>query len=102
VTAGAATAAAGVFVTQFVVRHLRFTEFNKKDCGTAELDKDPACRPLLARGKTAEKWAIASGVAAAALGAGAAALFLTLPETPVQVSVHASPTDLGLGLQGRF
>lgn len=102
VTAGAATAAAGVFVTQLVVRHLRFSDFNGKNCGTKELGNHPQCASLLARGNTAEKWAIVSGVAAAALGAGAAALFLTLPETPVQVSVHASPTDLGLGLQGRF
>jgi hypothetical protein len=36
------------------------------------------------------------------LGLGAAALFLTLPERPVSVSVAASPRHLGLGLQGRF
>jgi len=102
-TAVAATVAAGVFATELVVRHLRFDAFNDKGCGTKDAKPyHPDCPSLQKQGNNAETWATISGVAAGALGVGAAVLFLTLPEAPVRVSFRASPSDLGLGLQGHF
>jgi hypothetical protein len=104
VTAAAATAAAGVFVTELVVRHLRVTDFNSMKCGTAleDMQGGPKCPGLAQGAHDAEKWALVSGVAAGALGIGAAVLFLTLPDSGTQVSLQASPAHLGFGLQGRF
>jgi PEGA domain len=99
----AATAAAGVSVTQLVVRNKRAKEFNDQHCGTADPGQGgQPCRSLLQRGKDAQKWAIASGIAAGVLGVAAGALFLTLPRSGAEVSLDASPSHLGLGLQGRF
>jgi PEGA domain len=101
--AAAAAVAAGGFAAAMLVRNQRLTEFNDRGCGTKELDRYPVeCGPLLDRGRTAEKWAKATGAAAGALAVGSALLFLTLPDAPLEVSVQASPRNLGFGLQGRF
>jgi hypothetical protein len=104
-SAAGAVLAAGLFATQMLVRHRRITEFNDRGCGTDdEKQGGEDCQSLLARGKTAEKWAAASGLAAGALGLGAAVLSFTLPETRAghALSLRASLSGLGLGLQGRF
>jgi PEGA domain-containing protein len=102
-TAVAGGVAAGVFATTLVVRHFRVKEFNDQHCGTEDPGQGgPHCKGLWQRGKDAERWALVSGVTAGALGIGAAVLFLTLPEKGPQVSLRASPSHLGLGLQGRF
>jgi hypothetical protein len=101
VTAAAATAAAGVFAVELVIRERRAKEFNaNQSCGGGAGGDD--CRQLAQRANDAGKWALVSGVTAGVLGAGAAVLFLTLPESPTQVSLQASPSHLGLRLQGRF
>jgi Tfp pilus assembly protein PilF len=102
-TAAAAAVAAGAFGAAMLVRYQRLKEFNDLGCGTKELDKyPPECGPRLERGRTAEKWAKATGAAAGVLAVGSALLFLTLPAAPLEVSVQASPSNLGFGLQGRF
>jgi tetratricopeptide (TPR) repeat protein len=101
--AAAATVAAGAFGAAMLVRYQRLTEFNDLGCGTKELHNYPReCAPLLDRGRKAEKWAKATGAAAGVLAVGSALLFLTLPDAPLEVSVQASPGNLGFGLQGRF
>jgi len=101
--AGAAAVVSGGFV---LWRYLEFTKFNDISCGTGEIEVDPReeCRQRYRRGKNATTGAIASGIAAAALGVGAGALFLTLPAEAGRqtLSLRASPSYLGLRLQGRF
>jgi hypothetical protein len=60
------------------------------------------CPGLRERADDADRWAKISGITAGALAAGAAILFLTLPDAETRVSLDASPSQLGLGLQGRF
>jgi hypothetical protein len=93
-----------VFATFLVVRHSRVKAFNDARCGTADgADQGgPRCPGLRDRADDANKWAVASGITAGALAAGAAVLFLTLPETKTAVSLDPSPSYLGLRLQGRF
>jgi PEGA domain len=104
-TAGAVLAAA-LFGTQILARYLDITKYNNDGCGTTEPDNmgGPGCPGLIERASSAEKRATVSGVAAVALGLGATVLFVTLPETPggLAPSLRASPSQLGLGLQGRF
>jgi hypothetical protein len=102
-TAAAAAVAAGAFGTAMVVRYRRLTDFNDMGCGTRELERyPPGCRPLLDEGRSAERWAKATGAAAGVLAVGSALLFMTLPDSAVEVSLGASPSRLGFGLQGRF
>jgi hypothetical protein len=100
----AATAAAGVLVTALVMRNKDLEDFNRRGCGTRDLEMlyPPECKSLLDDSRKAETWATAGGAAAGALGVAAAVLFLTLPETDTRVSMQASSSRLGLGLQGRF
>jgi tetratricopeptide (TPR) repeat protein len=100
-TAAAALAAAGLFGIELALRHRDVTRFNEKGCGSTYGDKGgPDCASLLARAHREETGALVSGVAAGLLGAGAAALFLTLPRSGVSLS--ASSSQLGLRLQGDF
>jgi len=100
----AATAATGVFATFLVVRHLRVKDYNDHPCGkrTEPMQGGPQCPDLRKRADDADRWAKISGITAGALAAGAAILFLTLPDAETRVSLEASPSQLGLGLQGRF
>ena len=99
----AATVATGVFATFLVVRHSRVKAFNDAHCGTGDTNQGGgSCPGLRARADDASKWAVASGLTAGALAAGAAVFFLTLPETKTAVSLDPSPSYLGLRLQGRF
>jgi hypothetical protein len=104
-TLGAAVAV-GVFATELFISQRDYREFNSNAlCGTTHVNlSPPRCDQLLRSGRAAEKWAIVSGIAAGALGIGAAVLFFAVPERAegVSVSVDASGTRLGLGLQGRF
>jgi hypothetical protein len=103
-TVGAAVAG-GLFGRQLYRRDQEVKRFNAKECGTRGLpDRPEICTQLYNSAKWEEKWAIVAGVATAALGVGATALFLTAPERPggLALSLRASGTDLGLGLQGRF
>jgi hypothetical protein len=104
-TAAGAVLAAGLFGTQIVSRHRDITEFNELGCGTTDQEMGgPPCPTLRARASSAEKRATVSGLAAVALGVGAAVLFVTLPRTPsgLALTLRASPSELGLGLQGPF
>lgn len=99
----AATVATGVFATWMVVRHSRIKTYNNKPCSTRYMDEGgEGCRGLGDSARSANRWAIASGITAGVLAAGTAVLFLTLPDRGPQVSLDASPAHLGLGLQGRF
>jgi hypothetical protein len=97
--------AAGVFGTAILVRYLKFTSYNDMRCGRMLPDEGgPDCVDARKDGEKAGKWALVSGVVAGALGAGAAVLFFTLPETDGgrAVSLSVAPGHLGLRLQGRF
>jgi tetratricopeptide (TPR) repeat protein len=105
VAATGAVLAAGLFGVEFYLRYRDFTDFNDKKCGKTMLDnRPPICRQLLEAGQSEQRWAIAAGATAAALGAAAAVLFLVPFERSgdVALSLRASPSRVGLSLQGSF
>ena len=101
-TAAAAAVAAGAFGGGDGGAAPATQGFNDTGCGTAELDRTRRLPAAAGQGPDAEKWAKVSGAAAGALGVGAALLFMTLPDAPLQVSLASPWQTLGLGLQGRF
>jgi hypothetical protein len=99
--AAGAALAAGVMVTELVLRNQDVSSFNRQMCGTEDQGQRPECTSLQTKWRHEQTRALVGGIAAGALGLGAAALFLGAPERR-GVSPGPAPSLLGLGLQGRF
>jgi hypothetical protein len=100
-----AAIASGLLVHQIVARNREIESFNRQGCGELDPGRGGAdCQTWLGRADSARTRAVASGLAAAALGAGSLVLFVTMPERSdgLRLTLRGSPSHLGFGLQGRF